>query len=301
MGRLPQFLIVGAQKCGTDSLHRWLNDHPQCFMSPLKEPHFFARFEPWDGLPVVRDIDTYKALFKESQYGQICGESSPSYLFEDNCAERIYNLIPTCKIIITLRDPVERAYSEYKMNVIGGYERRAFCDAVKDAIIEEGIRKSWSDFPLYVELGKYGTQMARYFETFPREQILVLTLSDIARDSMNVMKRVSRFLEVEEDFWENYPFLPHNVSAVPKNNFYRRMLASKSWRFLGRMIVPKGLRPWVAANILGRRSSHQDFERDVTLEVRQMVWDILENEILMAENLIGRHLPNLWKTFPRNA
>ncbi len=150
MERFPDFLIVGAQKSGTTSLWKWLRDHPECYLPDVKEPHYFARFNPWDKLIrkgwFVRDPDAYVKLFSAAQPSQICGEASPSYLYENGVAERIKDEIPSCRILICLRDPVDRAYSEYTMNVIGGFETRSFTDAIWDAAYSRE-RNGWDDIP----------------------------------------------------------------------------------------------------------------------------------------------------------
>jgi len=299
--RYPDFLIVGAQKCGTYTLHNWLGSHPECFMSSIKEPHFFARFEPWDKLlqsgSVVRNVDDYKQLFAKATNEQICGESSPSYLFETGVAERILQVIPNCKIIILVRDPVERAFSEYKMNLMGGYEKRSFLDAIKEAA-NGRERTSWADFPLYIELSKYGTQVARYYNIFPEEQILLMTLDELAQFSVRTMKKVSRFLGIQEGFWDVYNYQVFNTGKVPRNRLFHFLVTSDFARFTGRLVIPKKYRPYVALNILGRASTKKETSFLIDSKAKEIIWSICKGEILYLEKIVGRKIPALWKSYP---
>src|SRR5262245_16436607 len=117
----PNFFIVGAAKAGTTSLHAYLSAHPQVFMPALKEPHYFADFElspEFDNfMPVIRDQPAYQDLFRGSQGSTAVGEASPSYLCDPAAAARIKAAIPDAKIVISLRNPVDRAYSHYLMDL----------------------------------------------------------------------------------------------------------------------------------------------------------------------------------------
>ena len=298
MARFPEFLIVGAQKSGTTSLWQWLHDHPECYLPEIKEPHYFARFKPWDTLLrtgwFVRDPDAYINLFSAAQPSQVCGESSPSYLYEDGVAQRIKEIIPSCLIIISLRDPVHRAYSEYLMNVISGFETRSFSDAILDAAYGRE-RNSWDDFPLYIELSKYGSQIARYYDVFPREQILITTTAQISQYPLATMEKISAFLGISTDFWSSYSFPRKNPGSEPRNALTKKLLNSSIARRVGRVLVNEKFRPLVAQNILGRPSSSK---KDITTKDREIIWSICESEIRLVESIIGRHLPELWETYP---
>lgn len=301
MKRYPDFLIVGAQKCGTDTLYKWLYHHPECFMSPIKEPHFFARFEPWDKLIqnklVTRNVEDYMKLFSSANDEQVCGEASPSYLFEVGVAERIAQDIPNCKIIILVRDPVERAFSEYKMNLMGGYEKRSFSDAIKE-VANGHERTSWADFPLYIELSKYGTQVARYYNSFPKEQILLMTLDELAQFPVKTMKKVSRFLGIQEGFWDVYDYPVFNTGKVPRNKVFHFVVTSDFARFIGRLVIPKKYRPYITLNILGRASAKKETSFSIDSKTKETIWDICKGEILYLEKIVGRKIPALWKSYP---
>src|SRR5688572_27472269 len=125
--RLPDFLVVGAAKAGTISLYHYLAQHPDVFMSPVNECNFFAlETANWDREylgPVdrfyidqhcVRNLDAYHRLFEAARAGSVIGECSPLYLFSDVAPARIHAHIPNAKIIVILRQPIDRAFSNYQ-------------------------------------------------------------------------------------------------------------------------------------------------------------------------------------------
>jgi len=297
MRRFPDFIIIGAQKGGTTSLWRWLCDHPQCFLPEFKEPNYFTRFEPWIELLAsdepIRDTDAYLNLFREAAPSQILGEASPSYLFEEGTAQRIYEKVPSCRFIVSLRDPVSRAYSEYLMYVAAGMETRTFSEAVQDAAFGKK-RTRWSDIPLYIELGKYGTQLSRYYDLFPKEQIRVITVDQIRSMPVETMEGLSNFLDISPQFWNDYDYPRENRGGVPRNELMRRLLASRGVRHVSTRLFKKHFRGFVIEKIMSRPPRADD----ISMQDREVIWSFCEDEIRLAESLIGRHFPELWKTYP---
>lgn len=298
MRKLPDLIIVGAQKSGTTSIWNWLRDHPECYMSDVKEPHYFASFGPTPTLLkkgwFVRDPIAYANLFKNAKDNQICGEASPSYLFDPTSANKILKSNPNTKIIIGLRDPLERAYSEYQMNVFAGIEKRKFLTAIsEDSTL---IKEDWNSPPLYFELSKYGTQVKRYSEIFPKDQIYFITNEDLNNNTKQEMINLSKFLAISEEFWEDYAFVRMNVGAEPINQFSERLLGSKYIRGLGRLFVPYKFRGDVAKLLFGKGGRKKVFSE----EEKAIFWTSIMSEIILLQEISGTHFPSLWKTFPSN-
>jgi hypothetical protein len=183
---LPNLIIIGGQKCGTTSLHNYLAAHPQVAMSERKELDFFTSWGRRRGL------GWYEAQFP--QPAQVRGESSPAYAAWPHILgvpEAIHETVPQAKLIYLVRDPVERIVSEYLHNVGHGVERRPFAEVVA----EPGFAAS-----PYVAKSRYAMQLERYLELFERSQLLVLTQEELSVDRMNTLRRVFRFLGVDESF-----------------------------------------------------------------------------------------------------
>ena len=134
----------------------------------MKEPHFFSRIEPassWEAFfPHVSDEDEYLALFKGARTEELLGEASTSYLWDTQAAERIKRAVPEARILIMLRDPVDRAYSHYWNDVREGLEKRSFVDALAEE--QRSGPGGWGVSSLYIDCGRYADQVARYLERF---------------------------------------------------------------------------------------------------------------------------------------
>lgn len=179
---LPNFLIVGAAKSGTTSLYNYCTQHPEIFMSPVKEPYFFSFINikpnfkgPYDQKTnekeIICDIKEYERLFENVNNERAIGECSNSYLYFRNTAKIIKRYIPHCKIIIILRNPVERAYSHYLQHVMLGHEDQTFEVALEKE--EERKKNNWRWHYHYVGQGLYYCQVKRYLNQFGKDKIAI--------------------------------------------------------------------------------------------------------------------------------
>lgn len=228
---MPNFLIIGAAKSGTTALHNYLKQHPEIFMSTRKELRFFP-FE--DQMPsfrgpgddrdmehVVRSIEDYRAHFAESAGYPARGESSPLYLYYSRSAERIRHYIPDAKLIVILRHPADRAYSQYLMRVSDGREPLSFGDAL-DAE-ERRISDGWSHHWHYRRRGFYAAQLKPYFNLFKREQLRIYLYEDYVADLVGLMQDIFRFLNVDDSFVPDVS-VRHNVSKIPRSRALQTFL-----------------------------------------------------------------------------
>jgi hypothetical protein len=215
---LPGFLIIGAQKSGTSSLHSWLGQHPQVRESIRKEVHFFdggveegARGGPRGGVDTYALGEAwYRAHFPlrlDMTPGQTAFESSPAYLFHPLAAERIAALMPEAKLVAILRNPTDRALSHYFHNmrpVKGGIETLPVGEAM-DAeearlapVLARGDYRAEAFRAFsYKARGRYLEQLERYWARFPRENLLVLRSEDLFDDPAGLMARLFDFLELD--------------------------------------------------------------------------------------------------------
>ncbi|QXJ23770.1 sulfotransferase [Actinomadura graeca] len=229
---LPDFLVCGAPKAGTTALHAALAGHPSLYMSPVKEPKFFLT----DGPPPTRggpgDAQTYRehvwrradyeALFDEAPPGTLRGESTPFYLYDLASQRRIRALIPEVRLITILRDPVERAHSNWTHLWSAGLE--PISDVVRACAAEERrIEDGWAAFWHYVRLGRYGEQLQHLLTLFPREQVLVFRYRDLLERPAEALDRICSFLGVETGVLTELP--RENVTAHPDLNARHRILA----------------------------------------------------------------------------
>ena len=198
------FMVIGAQKAGTTSLFKYIGAHPAIRMPAEKEAPFFCFDDTY-----ARGWEAFGAeLFPGLRDDVRIGKATPHYMCDPLVAERVHRTMPEVKLIAALRDPVERAYSHYKMAVRRGSESRPFAKAVEhllDPARAEHARRLRFDSPevethCYLAWGEYGRVLAGYRKYFPAAQLLVLFAEELATDPAATVKEVFRFLDVDDGF-----------------------------------------------------------------------------------------------------
>jgi hypothetical protein len=290
----PNFFIVGAAKCGTSSLHEYLSRHPQIFMSSRKEPHFFSQVsytrESEHFLrPAVGEAE-YAALFEGAGRFDAVGESSTSYLWDERTPQRIRERVPEARIIILLRDPIERAYSHYLADVRYDRVRLPFYEALLEDAARE--KKVWGVSRLYVEMGRYASQVGRYLEAFTPERVRVYMSDDLRRDPEPVLRDVASFLGVDPGAMDGVEEIrDRNVFAVPRNTITRRLAGNRLVRRAAVDLIPRRLGRFVYRNVLTRRAEKPEPDPKAV----EYLAAAYEGEIEELERLLGRDLPSLRK------
>jgi len=229
---LPDFFIAGVPKAGTTALHSALATHPELFLSPVKEPKFFltdgpppAEGGPGDAKTYREHVwrrDDYEALFDGAPEGALKGESTPFYLYRAAAQRRIKELIPDAKLLIVLRDPIERAHSNWAhlwsagLDPVGDFVEA--CDR-EPARVAAG----WADFWRYVDLGRYGEQLEHLYSVFPRAQVLVFRYRSLVADPASSLDLVCSFLGVRTGILTELP--RENVTAHPRASVRYRAIA----------------------------------------------------------------------------
>jgi len=193
----PTFIIVGAQKCGTTSLWGYLNQHPEIQMCATKELHYFLRELNNPQYPYPNHA-WYNSQFPS---GCVTGEATPSYCFWPGVIERIYDYNPHIKLIMLLRNPVQRALSHYWMEFQRGKENLP----ILQAMIAETRRIAFQDkdqlyYHSYISRGQYAEQLDTIYAHFPPDNVHVILLEDLQKQPDNVMKKVCEFIGVDSTF-----------------------------------------------------------------------------------------------------
>ncbi|MEZ5501099.1 MAG: sulfotransferase [Halioglobus sp.] len=243
----PNLFIVGAQKSGTSALAGWLSQHPQVCMSFPKEPGYLAFGEegynyldgygkttPASGY-VVRDEATYLSLFAHATPRQrILAEASTWYFALPGTARKLYSFNPAARIMMILRDPVERAYSAW---CHARSDQREPCANFSDALALESRRGEVEFLLRYRRMGLYSQALAEYRATFPEEQILTLFYDDLRANPGALWQAVCQFLAIDS---ANPPQFGHryNRSGRPRNRWLHRALRSHPIRRALRPFVP---------------------------------------------------------------
>ena len=193
MEKWPNLFIVGASKSATGTLYVHLSKVPGICMSTIKEPNYFSvKIHPGDGELVIRDKKQYLSLFNIDKDDKIIGEASPEYLGDSEAPNLIYQVSPNAKIIIILRDPVERAYSHYFTFVRQGRIKNSFHDEVQLALEnkKKGIKSNFG----MLESGLYCEQVKRYLDKFGLKQVKVLIFDEFIKNQKATLEEVLEFL-----------------------------------------------------------------------------------------------------------
>ncbi len=191
-GRLPDFVIVGAQRSGTSSLAHYLKGHPEIFIAPQKEIHFFDH-------EFDRGIGWYERQFATA--GEpVAGEATPSYMYYPEAVERMAHLLPDARLVAILRNPVDRAYSHYWFNRAQKREKLPFEAALEreGERIRSGDARARHTFS-YVDRGRYLPQLRDVASRYPRERLHVVVFEDMKRDAAGVFRALCEFLGVDAD------------------------------------------------------------------------------------------------------
>ena len=297
---LPNFLVIGAGKSGTTSLYHYLRQHPQIFMSPTKEPKFFAL----EGVGIyfrgpgdqevmtqtadnrsVTEIGAYERLFDGVRGEKAIGEASPIYLHSPQAPARIRHHIPDAKLVAVLRNPVERAYSAYLHQVRDGREWLGFREALR---AEEGrIRDGWAPGWRYRRVGFYFEHLSRYYELFGAEKLRVYLYEDLSESPVSVSQDIFRFLGVDGSFVPDTS-LRHNPSGIPKSKALVALIKRPNpLKSAARAILPEKLRKRLSASLQTRNLSKAP---PMPEEARRELVEAYREDVLRLEGLIGRDL-----------
>jgi hypothetical protein len=215
----PDFLIIGAQKSGTSALYYYLQQHPLVVKKASETRFFDCNFS--------KGVGWYKAQYPERKSPkQLIGDKSPFYLFHPDVSQRVFSLYPKVKIIIILRNPVDRAYSHYWLTVRGGHETLSFEEALKAEYqrtkgLKEKVVHDLLDSAhtlrrySYSQRGLYAEQIKPWLSLFPKEQILILSLNDLMANQKAVMEETFSFLGLEpiwslQPYVNDHPYPPMN-------------------------------------------------------------------------------------------
>lgn len=288
--RWPTFFIVGAPKSGTTSLYSYLDQHPDVQMAPTKEPHFFSDIYGegyWDDAEALdkRERD-YLALFGDGGWSA-AGEASTSYLWYPEAAERIRDKVPDARIVVSLRNPVDRAFSHYLHTVRDGSEDRDFLGAVRHELDTGGPYAHHG--PVVTEPGRYATHVERFHEVFGEEQVLVLDFHEWTSDPRPSMERVCEHLGVDPGPVDRIDYdLQINRTAQAKNALARQILDSQALVGLARAVLPFRLRVYLGEEVLKEPDKPQ-----MDPEAAEVLRKLYRPEVARLEELLGRELPNL--------
>lgn len=283
----PNFFIVGASKAGTTSLYEYLKKIPEIYMSTVKEPSYFCTTSYPENLflEVIRDKKKYLNLFSKVKDEMGIGEASALYLIDPQAPELIYKKLPHARIIIILRDPIERAYSHYLHAIRVGSEKLPFSDAIKNAY-DEKIKGVESTKGLLLEIGYYSKPVKKYLDIFGKNQVKIIIFEEFIQNSDKIIKEILNFLGIEY----SSPIITtkvYNPYGAPKNKFSQKLLASNiikkiATKLFSHDFVKSTAEQFLIKNIPKPRMLEKD---------RLFLKELYKNDVKKLEKILNRSLP----------
>lgn len=295
--KLPDFLIVGAAKSGTTSLHYYLKQHPQIFMPKVKELWFFSFM---DNIPnirhghlakmIVSKFDQYINYFQDANSSQIIGEACPGYLYTyestiANIKKTYKEKYKDLKIIIILRNPAERAWSQFMMNRKSGEEPLDdFLEVLKPDIIRKRLNDGWSIGFDYVGFGMYCEQVRAFIKDFPETRIFLY--DEFSWDSLKVVREIFTFIGVDPMFVLDTE-KRHNISGKPRLVSLNRLIYGRyPLKKLLKSVIPYQVRARIRTAVDQRNIQRQE----MPIALRSKLIDIYREEIIKLQDLLNKDL-----------
>jgi hypothetical protein len=282
-------------------MHEYLNQHPQLFMSPIKEPNYFATDldsgSYMDSVTFMRDRDKYLELYAGATPDQLTGEASTWYLISRDAARNIHDWNPDTKIVAMLRDPVKMLHSLHLRRQYGGSED---IESFAEALAAEEDRRNGRRIPTqarnvkafqYRDVGRYATQIERYIDVFGRDRVLVVIFEEFQADPATAYRSVLEFLGVDPDFQPDFEVV--NAGMSRRSPRIQKMLLRPSVIRTARAVVPDRLKPavgrtWDRLNSRGKQPAKLDPAVAKSLRMD------LQPDIDRLAEVIGRDLNSLW-------
>ena len=301
MRHIPNFLVVGAAKAGTTSLYHYLKQHPEVYLPHKKEHFFFAGLKKdmfsgkgsFYGRNIIENWDDYVSIFDEAAAEKAVGEVCVAYLyFYENSIGNILRYVqPVPRIIIILRNPAERAFSNYKHHLRDGVEQLNFDEAIRPEVINRRKGENWWWGFDYIDVGFYHRQVKAYLEAFGKEKVRIYLYEEISRNLLGAMRDMFEFLEVDPSFIPDVS-AKHNVTDIPRSKKLQNFLLNYDHP------LKKISRP-LLLNAIGKEKTEKLFNyfknknsRKDSMEpdTKKYLIGIYRHDILLLQDLINRDL-----------
>ncbi len=270
----PNFFIVGAARAGTTSLYEYLRRTPGVYLSPVKEPKYFCTEDEFGmSAPApIRSQREYLKLFKGVKNETAVGEASPQYLCDAGAPALIHEAVPNARIVMSLRDPVERAFSHYLVHARMGIQPLP----VKEAL----------GLDVYLRGGRYAGPVKKYLDLFGFERVKILIFEEFIRDTRRSVAEVVKFLGVGAKPPDSIAEA-HNAFAQPRGRLIGMIYRNRSLRAAARALFSDRLRRSMREKVLLIKKPKPALPE----ETRSFLEDAYRDDVLRLEKILGRALP----------
>lgn len=275
MIKLPNLLIIGVPKAGTTSLYFWLKQHPEVFMSPVKEPHYFSQIK---NPKHIENWESYVKLFKKAKNEKIIGEASVSYFhFYERSIPLIKEKLGNPKLIVILRNPIERAWSHYQYYIKSGHEKNNPDKVFDKSYVIENDPWGWNLKNPYIELSFYSEPLKNFLANF--KNVKILLYDNLKSNPQSLIKDVYSFLNVDVSFIPNFEV--RNVSGEPRNKLIKYILSLN----MTQKIIPKIPYP-IKAQLRGVVFK----KNEIPVPIKERLKNVFEEDIKETSKLLNKDL-----------
>lgn len=286
----PNFFIVGGSKCGTTNISYYLNLHPKIFFSELNEPYYFCQWdvpEKYERDSMITDMGRYMDLFKNVTTETIVGEASSPYLSCPHAAMEIKKAFPNSKILISIRNPIERAHSAYFSYKFMHPTNQSFLEMIKEH--EKLINNRIFYIDSIIEPGFYKKNIVRFQEAFGENNVKIIIFEEYIKNIESSISSILNFLGLDEDI--HLDEQPKGSYRIPKNSISKALLNNKNFRKLTTRLIPTVMR-----QKLGDKYFLKQAKKPEMLESeRNYLKELYKNEVIKLESFLGTKLP--WNDF----
>lgn len=278
---LPTFIIFGTRKAGTSSLYHYLHQHPEVYMNSLKGSRFFlydpAAPEAGLNLP-IKSVEEYEKLFEGAakNNARAVGEAVPSYMNSSAAAARMKKLIPNVLLLASLRNPVDRIYSQYQMHM-------------RNLKVSDRVPFTTENMEIWTKDGFYYKQLKSYFEIFNRDQIKIIIFEEWVKNPTSMLRKMYKYFGVDENFIPNMD-IQYNVGGFEKNQYIASLLKHRKIFTKIKPMVPRGVR----ATVNQLRNRNMEKAPPLSTEMRKKLGELFLEDIQALEALIKIDL-SVWK------
>jgi hypothetical protein len=281
------FFIVGAPKAGTTSLYHYLDKHPNIEMSNIKEPNYFSsedlKLHPlYYQERIIDNLAEYEALFSKNQSDIKSGEASVSYLYYNRVPQKILEYNKNAKIVIMLRNPVDRAFSHWQMDERLGYINQP----LEEVVTNHESSKNKLYYQQYIQLGLYFEQVERYLKVFGSNNVLILIQEEFKINRQSVLDKLYKFLKIPSIILEDSS--EHNTARRFDNPIFRTLYTNKNIRSIVKNVLPDKF----TSSILTGMTSSDD--RKISADLFVQLQNIFKEDIVKLRNLIDIDL-SIWE------
>ena len=283
MEKWPNFFIVGVPKGGTTSLHEYLNSVPGIFMSKNKEPYFFCPIMVPDNLPFrpIRDEKKYLALFKKVKDEKIIGESSTLYFFDPETPNLIHKKIPDAKILISLRDPIDRLFSHYLLTRKEGFAEKTFHEQIQKELHD---KVNYSEPHMRLRAGMYSKCVKRYLDKFGTNQVKIIIFEEWIKNPKKTVEDIMKFLDINQRL-EHLNVDDHNPYTVNRWDGVTRVIRKPFMNSI------KDMLPYSTRQFIGKSLEKEVKKPKMEEKEREFLKKFYKDDVDELKKILGKDLP----------